>query len=108
MKQNLLKVDVVNKPNALITVIGRDMGAVSASSVESVIDYTLPEARLLVEEAKNKNKFKPLITDDDKIKSIIVMVNGQIYPSTFRVVTLIDRIKNATSEYKDIVNKTAA
>lgn len=100
-----LKVEVVLKPNSMITVVGRDMGSISATNVESVIDYTLPEAKLILNEARSKNKYRHFIADESKIKSLIIMTNGIVYPSSFRVVTLNERIREATSQLNDIINK---
>lgn len=100
-----LKVEVVLKPNSMITVVGRDMGSISATNVESVIDYTLPEAEMIINEARSKNKYRQFIADESKIKSLIIMTNGIVYPSSFRVVTLNERIREATSQLDDIISK---
>lgn len=92
----MLKLETVVKPNAMITVVGRDLGAISAVDVEGIIDYTLPEAQVIIQKAKAGNKYYPFVADDSKIKSLIIMTNGTVYPSTFRVVTLMERIFEAT------------
>lgn len=98
-----VKIDVVNRPNSLITVIGRDMGAISADKVEAVVDNSISEAQLIVNKARSENNYRQLITDETKIKSLIIMTNGIVYPSSFRVVTLIERIREATTEINDII-----
>lgn len=92
-----VKYDVNLKANSLITVVGRDLGAISANKVESVMDYLCEEARYIIAEAKTRGKYISLISDEQKIKSIVLMDNGKVYPSTFRVVTLMERIKEATT-----------
>ena len=92
----IFKLEMVTKPNAMITVVGRDMGSISASNVEAVLDYALPEAQEIIVKARSANKYRPFITDESKIKSLIIMTNGVVYPSSFRVVTLNERIKEAT------------
>lgn len=92
-----IKKEMILRPNAMVTVIGRDMGAIAANEVESVIDYALPEAKTILRLAREQGKFVPLIVDDAKIKSLLVMTQGAIYPSTFRVTTLMERIKSATT-----------
>lgn len=104
-KEKNIKIEVVTRPNVLVNIVGRDMGAVSATKVESVIDFSLPEAKTLLLRARNENKYHPLIGDENKIKSLVLMDNGVVYPSSFRVVTLNDRIREATSELNNIIEK---
>lgn len=105
MATKQIKIDVVTRPNCMITVVGRDMGAISATNVESLIDYALPEAQLIISNARNEGKYRQFITDESKIKSLIIMTNGIVYPSSFRVVTLNERIKEATSELDNSIEK---
>lgn len=107
MNSKTYKIDVVTRPNAMITVIGRDMGAISATEVEAVIDYSVPEAKLIVSLAKTEKRYQQFIADDTKIKSLIIMTTGTVYPSSFRMVTLNERIKEATTEIEvnNIVEK---
>ncbi len=100
-----LKVEVVRRPNSMITVVGRDMGSISATNVESVIDYALPEAQLVLNKARNENNYRQFIADENKIKSLIIMTNGVVYPSSFRVVTLNERIREATDDYAKLKEK---
>lgn len=100
MKDKRLNISVVSKPNAQITIIGKDRGAIAATEVESILDYTLEEARDIVTIAKNAGNYIPFMNNDDKIKSIIIMNSGKVYPSSFSVVTLKQRVLEATEEYK--------
>lgn len=100
-----LKIDILCKPNSMITVVGQDMGAIAANNVEALIDYTVPEARDIILKARNEGKYCQLIADDSKIKTLIIMTNGIVYPSSFRVVTLADRIRKATSQLDEMMEK---
>lgn len=88
---------VYNEPNAIITVIGRDLGAISAQKVEGLLDYNTEEGRWLLNKARESNNFVNLLADESKIKTLVLMDSGKIYPSTFNLSTLAKRIYEATN-----------
>ena len=78
--------------NDVITIVGRDAGAVAVSMVEAILDIKAPETSIVLENALNENRYCPLVADKSKIKSLVVLSNGKVYPSTFRVPTLSKRM----------------
>lgn len=83
--------------NSPINIVGRDLGAISANKVESLIDFTTPEAQSLFETAKKNNMYINFISDETKIKTLVLMDSGTLYPSTFNLGTLAKRIYEATN-----------
>ena len=81
----------------MITIVGRDLGTVSALDIEAILDFNAEENKLIMYNARERNQYFPLITDETKIKSLIIMKSGMIYPSTFRLVTISNRIKEVTT-----------
>lgn len=108
MSNKMVKVDIITNPNSMVTVVGRDMGAISAQSVQAVLDYALSETKTYVQEARVQGKFIPLIAEESKIKSVLIMNNGVVYPSSFRVVTLMERIRATTDTLQKIQENEAS
>lgn len=79
--------------NDVITIVGRDAGAVATSMVEAILDIKAPETELVLETAMRENRYCPLVADKSKIKSLVLLSNGKVYPSTFRVPTLSKRLR---------------
>ncbi len=77
--------------NEMITIVGPKMGAVSANMVESILSIKLEEAQIVLKEALEDGRYCPLIGDKSKIKSLVILSNGQVYPSNFRYDTLKGR-----------------
>ena len=102
MSKKELKIGITSNPNSMVTIIGRDMGAISASQVEAVIDFATDEAKYILQNARAQQNYIPFLADETKIKSLVLMTNGKVYPSTFRTVTLMERVKGATDEFGKI------
>ncbi len=96
MKGEIIKIDAFIQPNTLITIAGRDMGAVAANEIQAVLDFSSKEAQELMYVYRQQGRYVPLIADESKIKSLVIMKGLTVYPSTFRVQTLISRIQEAT------------
>lgn len=90
------KVEFMVAANVLIPIIGYDLGMISARKIDAVLDSELDEAKTMVMKAREENRYIALIGNPDKIKSVIRMENGDVYPSSFRVATLVRRIAQAT------------
>ena len=48
--------------------------------------------------AIQNGSYYPLVTNKESIKSIVIMTNGHVYPSTFRAGTLVSRVREATKQ----------
>ena len=92
---NLIK--VIEHPNTQITIIGGAKATISASMVECLMDFKTDEAKLVMQEALKENRFIKLLTDQKKIKTLIITKDNRVYPSTFGILAVSDRIYKATS-----------
>ena len=90
-------VDYVVRPNRMVTVVGGEFGSVNAHDVQALLDYSAPETKAIAYEYRQQGRYVPLVSDEKKIKSIVIMNGGMAYPSTFRLQTLAARIEEATS-----------
>lgn len=84
--------------NDIITIVGKEMGLVSAEKVEGILNIKLDEAQTVIMNAIQNGYYYPLVTNKESIKSIVIMTNGHVYPSTFRAGTLVSRVKEATKQ----------
>jgi hypothetical protein len=84
--------------NEIVTVVGNNLGAINAQMVESILCASTEEAQNILQESIREGRYCPLIADRSKIKSIVILSNGQVYPSNFRYVTLTRRFTEATSD----------
>lgn len=91
------KIYILSNPNTLITIVGRDMGQIAANNVEAIFDFATKEGKDLYTKANEEGRYIRFISDLSKIKCLVLMVNGKVYPSTFTVPTLHNRIKEATT-----------
>lgn len=91
------KLNIYSTPNPQITIVGRDVGKVSASKIESLVDFSSDAAGIILTEALENNTFVKLVTDSSKIKTLVILDNGKVYPSTFKIKALAGRIRKATS-----------
>lgn len=81
----------------MLTVIGGDKCLVPVRNVESILQVDSDEGINgpdLLNKAIKDGNLVPLVFDKDKIKSIVILSNGQVYPSTFNASTLISRIND--------------
>mgnify|MGYP000367553504 CR=1 FL=1 len=91
------KIYIFSNPNNLVTIVGRDMGQIAANNVEAIFDFSSKEGKELFASAIQENRYVRFIADQSKIKCLVLMNNGKVYPSTFTVPTLHNRIKEATT-----------
>lgn len=91
------KIYILSNPNNLITIVGRDMGQIAANNVEAIFDFASKEGKDLYAKAIEEGRYVRFISDQSKIKCLVLMINGKVYPSTFTVPTLHNRIKEATT-----------
>lgn len=84
--------------NEMITIVGPKMSAVNADMVESILSIKLEEAQIVLRDAMSEGRYCPLIGDQTKIKSLVILSNGQVYPSNFRYDTLKGRITGGDEE----------
>ena len=67
-------------------------------TIESILqldDSESDEADKILLSSIEDGVYHPLIKDKDKIKSLVILSNGQVYPSTFNVSTLSKRINSS-------------
>lgn len=82
--------------NSVIGIVGQDRCVVATDMIEAILlfnEQKNPEAFQVYTEAMDNNFFCPVISDTDKIKSLLILSNGQVYPSIFRVPTLSKRLE---------------
>lgn len=95
-------IEIQDKPNDLITIVGRSNVKVSARKIEALIEFQKGKyGEIIFNEALNTGRFIKVLTDPNKIKSLILMENNKVYPSTFSVSTLENRVYLATHFLKD-------
>lgn len=84
-------------PNDFITIVGRTNVKVSASKNWALIEFSKESyGENIFNEALEDGRLIKVITDTNKIRSLILMENNKVYPSTFSVSTLDNRIYLAT------------
>lgn len=96
-----INIHIVAKSNSQITIVGQDRGAIDAHKVESIYSFNEPTAVDIITSAKAEGRYVPFISENEKIKTIIMTIDGRVYPSSFSIDTLKKRIKEAT----DIMNQ---
>lgn len=90
-------VEIYDKPNDFITIVGRTNVKVSARKVEALIEFSKGSyGENIFNEALEDGRLVKVLTDTNKIRSLILMENNKVYPSTFSVTTLDNRIYLAT------------
>lgn len=90
-------VEIQDKPNDFITIVGRTNVKVSARKIEALIEFSKGSyGENIFNEALEDGRLIKVITDTNKIRSLILMENNKVYPSTFSVSTLDNRIYLAT------------
>ena len=73
---------VYERPNEMITIVG-SLAQISANAVELLISFESKNAKDIMLDAVKENKFIPLITKPEKIKTLVITKDGKVYPSTF-------------------------
>lgn len=96
-KPNTIVNSIYMQSNDMVTIVGRDMGAVSAQQVQALIDFNSIEGEHIFNSALENGTYIKFITDKSKIKTLVIMDNGNIYPSTFNLSTLMKRISEASA-----------
>lgn len=76
----------------MINIIANDICALPISEIESIISS---ETFIWLDINKLKLKVINLIRDDRRIKTFIILKNGNVYPSTFSLSALVNRIQKA-------------
>lgn len=90
-------VEIHDKPNDFITIVGRTNVKVSARKIEALIEFSKGSyGENIFNEALEDGRLIKVITNTNKIRSLILMENNKVYPSTFSVSTLDNRIYLAT------------
>ena len=90
-------VEIYDKPNDFITIVGRTNVKVSARKIESIIEFSKGSyGENIFNEALEDGRLVKVLTDTNKIRSLLLMENNKVYPSTFSVSTLDNRIYLAT------------
>ena len=74
-----------------ITVIGQNSVAVPVYQIEAIIEYGSQASREISERGLEEGKLIKALLDEDKIKSLILLDNGDIIPSTFHYISLRNR-----------------
>lgn len=97
-----LNIIVKNQTNNIVTLVGGDLGAVSVDKIESLIDFSTKEAKEIVKKAQEEQRYINYVMDDKKIKTIVVLTNGNVYPCSFNLNTMVKRIEQASSIVKDL------
>ena len=88
-------VEIHDKPNDFITIVGRTNVKVSARKIEALIEFSKGSyGENIFNEALEDGRLIKVITDTNKIRSLILMENNKVYPSTFSA--LDNRIYLAT------------
>lgn len=95
--------DIIKELSGLertVTIVGKSEVRVAVSKIVAVIDIKCEESELILQKSIQEGHFMPFIRDKSKIRSYLLMDNGDLYPSTFRVKTICDRMKEDTGEDK--------
>lgn len=99
-------IKLIEHPNTQITFIGGAKATISAETVECLIDFKTEEAQQLMHEALLENRFVKLLTDVKRIKTLIITKTNRVYPSTFGIIAISDRISKATSgQFESLENE---
>ena len=81
-----------------VTIIGKSQVKLVVSRIVAVIDADHNEAEALLSKSISNGHYMPLLGDKSKIRSYILTENGDLYPSTFRVKTICDRMASDKME----------
>ncbi|MEY8379437.1 extracellular matrix/biofilm biosynthesis regulator RemA family protein [Ileibacterium valens] len=90
-----LTAEVISATGCYVNIGGQSGVLICAHDVQAILDYSCPEAQGIIVEARNSNRYIPVITDSSRIKSVIVTTNLNVYPSSFRMETVAARLQNA-------------
>lgn len=88
---------IYERPNEMITIVG-SLAQLSAQAIESLIAFNAPSADNIMMDAVHEQRFVPLITDPNKIKTLVLTKDNKVYPSTFSINALASRIYKATTK----------
>lgn len=99
-------IQLIEHPNAQITIIGGAKATISASMVECLVDFKTDDAKALLHDALNENRFVKLLTDQKRIKTLIITKDNRVYPSTFGIIAVSERVYKATSGLFETLDKT--
>ena len=76
-----------------MTIIGRAGAGVPIKKIEAIFEFS-PDtnAEYIFNKALNEGKLIKTLVDTDKIRSLVILDDGQVHPSTFHFVTLKNRV----------------
>lgn len=77
----------------LFTAIGCDFGGINGDKINLMIDYRWDNIDEIVQELAQTKNIVPLYAEDNRTKTLLVMDNGSVYPSTFNYPTIDKRIR---------------
>lgn len=75
-----------------ITIIGRTGASVPIHKIEAILEFChQTSAEEIFDKAMKEGRLIKTLVDKDKIRSIVILESGEVYPSTFHYTTLRDR-----------------
>ena len=77
----------------MLPVVGKNVVSVDANDIECLIRYDVPEAGMIVENAKKRALYINYVADPGQIRTLIVMSSGRVYASTVKAGTLARRME---------------
>lgn len=93
MKKDIVRL-TKNLEIPMITVIGQNTLGVPVNEIEAIIEFGSQASCEIFEKGLEKGKVIKALLDVDKIKSLIILENGDIVPSTFHFISLRNRCKD--------------
>lgn len=93
MKKDIDKL-IKNLEIPMITVIGQNTLGIPVKDIEAIIEFGSQASHEIFEIALEEGRLIKALLDEDKIKSLIVLDNGDIIPSTFHFTSLRNRCKD--------------
>lgn len=78
----------------MVTVIGQNTLGIPIHQIEAIIEFGSEASYEIFERGLEEGKVLKALLDEKKIKSLIILENGDIIPSTFHFISIRNRCKD--------------